>query len=157
MHKISDKDKKIWDFYISNLNSIRKLDKKKELNSKTSSLASKVLKPNISCTLDNKIKRQLKNKNFIFDAVIDLHEKSEIQAFELIRNFIINSYLNNHKNVIIVTGKGTNNKGKLKLKTPVWLKGKELSKFIVGFENMPFNKGGEGALFVKLKNKNKYK
>ena len=157
MHKISDKDKKIWDSYTSNLNSIRKLYKKKELNSKTPSLKSKVLRPNVSFTLDNKIKKQFKNKNFTFDAIIDLHEKSEIQAFELIKNFIINSYLNDHKNVIIVTGKGVHNKGKLKLKTPVWLKGKELSKFVVGFENMPANKGGEGALFVKLKNKNKYK
>ena len=42
MHKISDKDKKIWDFYTSNLNSIRKLYKKKEFNSKTPSLKSKV-------------------------------------------------------------------------------------------------------------------
>ena len=45
----------------------------------------------------------------------------------------------------------------MKLKTPMWLKSEELSKFIVGFETMPSNKGGEGALFVKLKNINKYK
>ena len=30
MHKISDKDKKIWNFYVSNLNSIKKAEKKKQ-------------------------------------------------------------------------------------------------------------------------------
>ena len=28
MHKISDKDKKIWNFYVSNLKSIKKVKKK---------------------------------------------------------------------------------------------------------------------------------
>ena len=51
---------------------------------------------------------------------------------------------------------GLYSQGKLKLKTPLWLQSDELSKFIVGFETMPSNKGGEGALFVKLKNKKKY-
>ena len=59
------------------------------------------------------------------------------------------------RNIIIITGKGTNSQGKLKLKTPLWLKSEELSKYVVGFTNLPNNKGGEGALFVKLKNVNK--
>ena len=32
-----------------------------------------------------------------------------------------------------------------------------LSKYVVGFETMPHNKGGEGALFVQLKDNYKYK
>ena len=58
---------------------------------------------------------------------------------------------------MIVTGKGPNNKGKLKLKTPLWLRSELISKYIVGFETKPHNKGGEGALFVQLKNRYKYK
>ena len=79
-----------------------------------------------------------------------------MQAYKIIKNFIINNYINNIRNIIIVTGKGVNNQGKLKLKTPLWLKSEELSKYIVGFTNMPNNRGGDGALFVKLKNVNKY-
>ena len=157
MHEISDKDKKIWNFYVSNLNSIKKVFKRKELNLSNISLNSKDLKPNTDFELNNKIKRQLKSKKLEFDAIVDLHGKTEVQAHQLIKNFIKNSYLNNFKSIIIITGKGTNNQGILKLKTPVWLKSEELSKFVVGFESMPHNKGGEGALFVKLKNINKYK
>ena len=157
MRNLSDKDKKIWNFYISNFRSIKKVDKNKKNSSNTISEINKVLKPNVTFTLNSKIKKQIKSNRLNFDAIIDLHGKTEVQAHETIKEFISNSYLNNLKNIIIITGKGINCQGKLKLKTPLWLKSKELSKFIVGFETLPHNRGGEGALFVKLKNINKYK
>ena len=157
MHKLSDKDKKIWNFYISNLKSIKKVDKNKKINSNTILLVDKVLKPNATFKLDSKIKKQIKNNKLNFDAIIDLHGKTEVQAHESIKNFIKECYFNNLKSIMIVTGKGTNSKGKLKLKTPLWLKSEDLSKYVVGFETMPHNKGGEGALFVQLKNRYKYK
>ena len=157
MHKIPEKDKKVWDFYISNLDTIKKVKKKKEIFPNKLSSISKVLKRNIKFSLDSKIKRQINRKKLTFDAIIDLHGKTEIEAYDIIKNFIKNSYLNSFRNIIIVTGKGINGQGKLKIKTPLWLKNEEISKFVVGFETMPHNKGGEGALFVKLKNINKYK
>ena len=157
MRKISDKDKKIWNFYTSNLNSIKRVDLKKRTISYNSTAIYKHLKQNINFTLDSKTKKLLNSNRFVFDDIVDLHGKTEIQAYETIKNFIYESYLNEFRNIIIITGKGINNQGKLKLKTPLWLKNKELSKFVVGFELMPHNKGGEGALFVQLKNKNKYK
>ena len=157
MHKLSDKDKKIWNFYISNLKSIKKVDKNKKVNSNTILAINKVLKPNVTFTLDSKIKKQIKNNRLSFDAIIDLHGKTEVQAYESIKNFIKDCYFNSSKSIMIVTGKGSNSKGKLKLKTPLWLKSDFLSKYVVGFDIMPHNKGGEGALFVQLKNKNKYK
>ena len=157
MHKISDKDKEIWNFYTSNLKFIKRAHKNKENNLSNISLTTKVLKPNVNFTLDIKIKNQIKSNKLTFDAIVDLHGKTEFQAYEIINNFIKDSYSNNLKSVIIITGKGPNSKGKLKLKTPLWLKSEDLAKYVVGFETMPHNKGGEGALFVQLKNKNKYK
>tara|TARA_B100000674_G_scaffold62433_1_gene43298 strand:+ start:78 stop:554 length:477 start_codon:yes stop_codon:yes gene_type:complete len=157
MHNISDKDKKIWNFYISNLRSIKKVDKNKKNKLNTVSETNKVLKPNVTFTLDNKIKKQIKSNRLNFDSIIDLHGKTEVQAHESIKNFIKDCYFNNLKSIIIVTGKGTNSNGKLKSKTPLWLKSEDLSKYVVGFVTMPHNKGGEGALFVQLKNRYKYK
>ena len=153
MHKISDIDKKIWEFYTSSLNSTKKVNVNKQIKA---SNISKVLKTNVRFELDKKIKRQLKNKKTVFDAIIDLHGKTEEQACEIVKNFIKNSYFNNLKSIIIITGKGINSQGKLKLKTPIWLKSSEISKFVIGFETMPQNRGGEGVLYVKLKNKYKY-
>ena len=157
MHKLSDKDKKLWNFYVSNLKSVKKVDKNKKINSNTNSAIDKVLKSNVIFTLDSRIKKQIKSNRLNFDAIIDLHGKTEVQAHESIKNFIKDCYFNNLKIVMIVTGKGLNSKGKLKLKTPLWLKNEDLSKYVVGFETMPHNKGGEGALFVQLRNKYKYK
>ena len=157
MHKLSDKDKKIWNFYVSNFKALKKVDKNKKINSSTISTINKVLKPNVNFTLDSKIKKQIKNNRLAFDAIIDLHGKTEVQAYELIKNFIKNCYFNNFKCIMIITGKGSNSKGKLKLKTPLWLKSEDISKYVVGLEIMPHNKGGEGALFVQLKNRYKYK
>ena len=156
MHKLSNIDKKTWDFYVSNLKSIKKAEKKTKYSSSNSQVIPRVLKSKINFALEAKVKKRLKSKNFFFDAIIDLHGKTEVQAFEMVKNFIKNSYLYEHRNIVIVTGKGINSQGKLKLKTPLWLKSEELSKFVIGFETMPNNKGGEGALFVKLKNKKKY-
>ena len=157
MPKLSDKDKKIWNFYISNLKSIKKVDKNKKIKSNTISSINKVLKPNITFTLDSKIKKQIKSNRLNLDAIIDLHGKTEVQAYVSIKNFIKDCYFNNFKSIMIITGKGFNSNGKLKIKTPSWLKSEDLSKYVVGFETMPHNKGGEGALFVQIKNKNKYK
>ena len=156
MHKISDKDKNIWNFYISNLNSIKKGEKKKEFDPVNTPITYKILKPNANLSLDSKTKKQVKRKKLVFDSIIDLHGKTEAQAYKIVKNFIKNSYLNNSKNIIIITGKGANSQGKLKLKTPLWLRSKELSRYVVGFTNLPNNRGGEGALFVKLKNVKKY-
>ena len=141
----------------THLRSIKKVEINKKKKSNTFSETIKVLKPNVTFTLDNKIKRQIKSNRINFDSIIDLHGKTEVQAHESIKNFIKDCYFKNLKSIIIVTGKGTNSKGKLKLKTPLWLKSEDLSKYVVGFETMPHNKGGEGALFVQLKNRYKYK
>ena len=100
MHKLSDKDKKIWNFYISNFKSIKKGDKNKKITSSAISGINKVLKPNITFTLNSKIKKQIKNNTLNFDAIIDLHGKTEIQAYELVKNFIKDCYFNNFKNII---------------------------------------------------------
>ena len=58
-------------FYTSNLNSIKKIDKNKEFNTKDLPNLSKDLKPNIYLTLDSKTKRQLNNKKLIGLALVE--------------------------------------------------------------------------------------
>ena len=60
MHRLSDKDKKLWNFYTSNLKSIKKFDKNIEANSSAISDVTKVLKPSVTFTLDSKIKKQMR-------------------------------------------------------------------------------------------------
>ena len=57
---------------------------------------------------------------------------------------------------MIITGKGNDNNGVLKSETPKWLNERGVSKFVIAFSNMPKSSGGEGAIYVKLKNVDKY-
>ena len=156
MYKIPEKDKKVWNFYTSHLNSIKKnvIKVSSEISLKIKS--KKTLRNNQNFLLDYNISKKLSNKEFKIDAILDLHGKTEKKAYEEVKMFINKCFFNELKNLIIITGKGKSNNGILKLNTPNWLLNNELSKFIVGFEVMPEKKGGEGALFVKLKNRKKY-
>ena len=92
-------------------------------------------------------------------ATLDLHGKTEKQAFDAVSNFIKTSYLQNRRCVLIITGKGLNKNdddiflshGKLKERTPVWLNSEELRPLILGFINPTEQMGGSGALYIILK------
>ena len=45
MHKISDKDKKVWNYYISNLNLIKKVDDDKKINLNSRPEITRILRP----------------------------------------------------------------------------------------------------------------
>ena len=61
----------------------------------------------------------------------------------------------NIRDILIITGKGQNNKGALKEEVPKWLSDKLLNKFLVNFNIAPKHFGGDGALLVRIKNRYK--
>ena len=97
-----------------------------------------------------------KKKRLSFDSFIDLHGMIAVDARKKVKEFIKCSFLQKKRNVVIVTGKGVNNRGRLKTETPKWLRENDTSKYIIGFTKMPQSSGGEGALFVKIRNLEKY-
>ena len=84
---------------------------------------------------------------------LDLHGQTLYSARLLLNKFISNCYEKNIRNILIITGKGQNNKGALKMEVPRWLSDKFLNKFIVNFNLAPRHLGGEGALLVRIKNR----
>ena len=157
MKRLTKTDQNVWNFYIRNLPS------KKTINLETQKLnfkkdyKFKKLKSGDNFYIDKKDFKNLKNNSLKVDAILDLHGFNKIEAYSKLTNFVKNCYTNNLKNVVVITGKGDNNKGILKLSTPKWLVDEKISKYIVGFNEMPDKRGGQGALFIKLKNKYKYK
>jgi len=89
------------------------------------------------------------------DGIIDLHGyRLKIGKIKL-ENYILNSYENNLRNILIITGKGLNNLGALKREVPIWLENQNIKKFLISYETAPYNFGGSGALLVRIKNKYK--
>ena len=149
MVAISKYDKQIWENYVSNFEKY-------------------VLLPQKDClvrTRQNDNKYILKNKKLLkthksfnkkkieADMILDLHGYTLYSAKILLHKIISKCYEKNVRNILIITGKGQNNKGVLKEEVPKWLNDKFLNKFIVKFNVAPAHSGGEGALLVRIKNK----
>ena len=133
--KISEKDKKTWEEFLSN---DQKLPDKDNFQSKIKSKKTRLL---------------------------DLHGKTLDEANQIIENFIRKSYEDKVHKLIIVTGKGlhsSNEKdpyvskdlGILKYSIPNFLNNNtELMKMISNIGEASINDGGSGAFYIFLKKK----
>ncbi len=133
--KISDKDKKDWDNFLSK-------------NEK----------------LPDKDKKSTFKKKYIISS-FDLHGFSLNDANDKIYELINAAYNRGVNKLIIVTGKGIHSKnekdpyiskdyGILKHSVPEYIKNnKELMKMIIEIKNADIKDGGEGAFYVFIKKK----
>ena len=133
--KISDKDKKDWENFLSN---------KETLPNKDTKVSEIKSSKTIHC---------------------DLHGYSLDQANIEIKDLIIKSFDKNINKLIVVTGKGlhsnndkdpyvSKNLGILKYSVPEFIKNsKELMKFIIEIKEASTEDGGSGAFYIYLKKK----
>ena len=96
---------------------------------------------------------------------VDLHGYTLNDANSFIEKFILKSYEQKVKKIIVITGKGLRSKNYedpfrskdlsiLKNSVPNFVKNnKVLSKIISGIESAEIQDGGEGAFYIYLKNK----
>ena len=131
--KISEKDKKTWDDFLSNN---QKLPDKDNFQAKIKS---------------QKIRS------------LDLHGKTLSEANQIIESFIRKSYEDKVHKLIVVTGKGlhSNNEkdpyvskdlGILKYSIPEFIKGNQnLMKKIIEIKDADIKDGGSGSFYVYLK------
>ena len=127
----NDKDKKVWEEFIRDPKNIFDKDSKE---------TTKVLK-----------------NTFRFD----LHGYTLENANKKVKEIIIKCINNNFKEILLITGKGLHSKiesvyrsknfSKLKFSIPEFLKtDKEISKYVKSVSSADKNKGGEGAILIKL-------
>ena len=133
--KISEKDKKTWDEFLSNNQKLPNKD-------------------NFQTEIKVKKTRSL-----------DLHGETLDEANRIVENFIKKSYQNRIHKLIIVTGKGLHSKnekdpyvskdlGILKHSIPNFLKNNsELMKMISSINDASIADGGTGAFYIFLKKK----
>ena len=133
--KISDKDKKDWEEFLSN---------KENLPDK-----------------DDKFLKKKNNKTIHFD----LHGYSLDDANKKIEELIFNAYINEVNKLVIVTGKGIHSKnekdpfvsknfGILRYSVPEYIRGNsELKEMINEIKEASIEDGGSGAFYIFLKKK----
>ena len=140
-HLATFKDKKDWIAFTKQMGNI-------------SAKESDILEKNIETT---KVKK------------LDLHGFSLIEANKIVKKFIIQSFNNGYKKLLVVTGKGTRSKSHynpylseklsvLKYSVPEYIMSNEnLSNKISRISKADLNDGGEGAIYIFLKNTTKFK
>ena len=131
---LPEKDKKDWNAFLESKERLRDKDQK-ELNEKYPQIKS-----------------------------LDLHGYTLEEANKKVEEFINNSYLNNVKKLIIVTGKGlhsnnyenpyvSKNLSILKYSVPEYIKNnKNLMKKIIEIKEANIKDGGSGSFYIYLKN-----
>ena len=148
MIAISKNDKKIWENYVSNF-------EKFVINPNINFKRTKNRTENIATYKSNKFLGSSKHfkKNLRPQLVLDFHGHNLYSAKLILNKHIIDCYEKNIRNILIITGKGQNNKGVLRQEIPKWLNDGYLSKFIISINIAPKRLGGDGALLVRIKNK----
>mgnify|MGYP000209042362 FL=1 len=134
-NRISDKDKKDWEDFLSSNDKLQDKDHKL------------------------KKKKQYKTRS------IDLHGYSLKEANETIQDFINKSYEENVNRLIVITGKGLHSNNEkdpyvsknlsiVKYSVPEFIENNiELKKKILEITNAKIEDGGEGAFYIHLKRK----
>ena len=140
-HFVTPKDKKDWDVFTKQMGDI-------------SPKESDLLKKNIEI---NKVQK------------LDLHGSSLSEANKIVKKFIIESFNNGYKKLLVVTGKGLRSKSYnnpyvseklnvLRYSVPEFIKNDEnLNNKISRIAQADIKDGGEGAIYIFLKNNNKFK
>jgi DNA-nicking Smr family endonuclease len=109
--------------------------------------------------LERRLKRDLSRGRAAVDSAIDLHGMNQAQAHQALRGYLVHMQTQGAKLVIVVTGKGgkqasavwADEPGVLRRLVPQWLREGDMRAVVLGFEEAGRAHGGAGALYVRLR------
>jgi len=111
--------------------------------------------------LERRLRQRLARGQVAPDAAIDLHGMGRQEAFVALRSFLSRAQQDGAKLVLVVTGKGERRQepdrepGLLRKSVPQWLHGPDYRAIVVGFEEASRSHGGTGALYVRIRRRDK--
>lgn len=117
--------------------------------------------------LDRRKARHIGSGRIEVEARIDLHGMRQSEAHAALRRFLIEAHAKDRRWVLVITGKGSPQRtgspredagyggeverGVLRRNVPRWLAEPELRAIVVGFTAAAVRHGGDGALYVQLR------
>jgi DNA-nicking Smr family endonuclease len=121
--------------------------------------------------LDRRKARKIGTGRVEIDGRIDLHGMRQAEAHAALRRFLMRAYSEGRRWLLVITGKGAplrrgeddegpvgvrdHERGVLKRNVPRWLAEPELRAIVVGFTTAAIRHGGEGALYVQLRRRDR--
>jgi DNA-nicking Smr family endonuclease len=115
--------------------------------------------------LERRLKRDLARGRAVVDSVLDLHGMTQAEAHHALRGFLVQAQIQDFRLVIVITGKGARSDrddtdwfhetGVLRRLVPHWLREPDLRATVLGFEEAGPGHGGAGALYVRLRRRDR--
>jgi DNA-nicking Smr family endonuclease len=108
--------------------------------------------------VDRKLMDRLRKGEFPVQDYVDLHGLTQEEAEFSVRNFLLDSYRNGLRCVLVVHGRGLNSENHipvLKRRVPIWLNRSPVKKIILAFSTARPYDGGTGAIYVLLRKSGK--
>jgi len=145
----------LWDIFTE---SLKKSTKKEKIikdikinKSKKRSRQLNDLKLGQSVAISKKNYRNLSKGNVNIDDKLDLHGYRELEANNLLEEFINNSFENGKRLLLVITGKGQKGEGVIKKNIINWLNAKNIRNKILAVNHASNKHGGSGALYILLR------
>ena len=108
--------------------------------------------------VERTLRKRLASGRQEIEAKLDLHGFRQSEAHALVSAFVARSHRDGRRLILVVTGKGrggVEDRGVLRRLVPLWLAEPRLSPLIVAFGEAGRGHGGEGALYIHLRNRNR--
>jgi len=111
----------------------------------------KLLETGDMSRVDGSIAKKLSEGSYPIDATLDLHGRTQDEAFETLRYYITTAYSMGKRCILVITGKGLNGQGVIREQLPKWLNNGGLQGYILAITHAKPAHGGSGAFYVLLK------
>lgn len=101
--------------------------------------------------LDRRTVKRIRARRLAVEGRIDLHGMTLPVAQEALTRFILLAAEENRRTLLVITGKGRAEVGKIRREFPHWLESPPLSGHVIGFHVAHREDGGEGAFYVRIR------
>tara|TARA_B100001146_G_C16078972_1_gene389762 strand:- start:5 stop:448 length:444 start_codon:yes stop_codon:yes gene_type:complete len=145
----------LWELFTKNLNKFSKgnknkiVFKSKKIKNNTKELPK--LKLGEMSVLSKKNIRDFNKGNVFIEKKLDLHGFNQVDAKNLLEDFINQSIENGKRLILIITGKGKEGEGVIKNNIISWLNNKSLRNKILAVNHASKKHGGSGAIYILLR------
>jgi DNA-nicking Smr family endonuclease len=101
--------------------------------------------------IDGSVARKLREGKYEIDATLDLHGRTQDEAFALLSSCITTAYAIGKRCILVITGKGSRGHGVIREQLPKWLNSSGLQDYILAIQQASPKHGGSGAFYVLLR------
>ena len=145
----------MWELFTKNLNKFSKSNKNKIIfkskKIKNNTKEFPKLKFGETSVLSKKNIRDFNKGNVFIEKKLDLHGFNQVDAKNLLEDFINQSIENGKRLILIITGKGKEGEGVIKNNIISWLNNKSLRNKILAVNHASKKHGGSGAIYILLR------